>query len=123
MCIRDRIAARTTPARSHRSLRISGIETAHIALSLIHISEPTRLLSTSYAVFCLQTKTARETQWTMVQCRKPISDDSSLSATNRAAAALAVPSSLSILRQRHEKTGATTAIVLPPQASAVGLDD
>ena len=26
-------------------------------LSLIHISEPTRLLSISYAVFCLKTKT------------------------------------------------------------------
>ena len=30
---------------------------ALIALSLIHISEPTRLLSISYAVFCLKKKT------------------------------------------------------------------
>eukprot|EP00658_Telonema_sp_P-2_P039493 TRINITY_DN28252_c0_g1_i1.p1 TRINITY_DN28252_c0_g1~~TRINITY_DN28252_c0_g1_i1.p1 ORF type:complete len:122 (+),score=9.22 TRINITY_DN28252_c0_g1_i1:39-404(+) len=29
----------------------------HIHLSLIHISEPTRLLSISYAVFCLKKKT------------------------------------------------------------------
>src|SRR5678816_3414114 len=29
---------------------------AHENLSLIHISEPTRLLSTSYAVFCLKKK-------------------------------------------------------------------
>ena len=28
----------------------------HLGLSLIHISEPTRLLSISYAVFCLKTK-------------------------------------------------------------------
>ena len=30
---------------------------ADLALSLIHISEPTRLLSISYAVFCLKKKT------------------------------------------------------------------
>ena len=30
---------------------------APVALSLIHISEPTRLLSISYAVFCLKQKT------------------------------------------------------------------
>eukprot|EP00658_Telonema_sp_P-2_P063431 TRINITY_DN52147_c0_g1_i1.p2 TRINITY_DN52147_c0_g1~~TRINITY_DN52147_c0_g1_i1.p2 ORF type:complete len:125 (+),score=27.79 TRINITY_DN52147_c0_g1_i1:88-462(+) len=29
---------------------------AHVDLSLIHISEPTRLLSISYAVFCLKKK-------------------------------------------------------------------
>ena len=28
----------------------------HVDLSLIHISEPTRLLSISYAVFCLKKK-------------------------------------------------------------------
>ena len=31
-------------------------ETAKLMLSLIHISEPTRLLSISYAVFCLKKK-------------------------------------------------------------------
>ena len=41
-----------------------GIEYAHLVsefkeLSLIHISEPTRLLSISYAVFCLKKKTPR----------------------------------------------------------------
>ena len=30
------------------------------ALSLIHISEPTRLLSISYAVFCLKKKTREQ---------------------------------------------------------------
>src|SRR5678815_5731991 len=31
-------------------------EKQHVDLSLIHISEPTRLLSISYAVFCLKKK-------------------------------------------------------------------
>src|SRR5678815_4396598 len=33
---------------------IVGLDAAIMMLSLIHISEPTRLLSTSYAVFCLK---------------------------------------------------------------------
>eukprot|EP00658_Telonema_sp_P-2_P072722 TRINITY_DN61825_c0_g1_i2.p1 TRINITY_DN61825_c0_g1~~TRINITY_DN61825_c0_g1_i2.p1 ORF type:complete len:166 (-),score=35.75 TRINITY_DN61825_c0_g1_i2:111-608(-) len=42
-------------------LRCSGLSTLNLAplrhiLSLIHISEPTRLLSISYAVFCLKKK-------------------------------------------------------------------
>ena len=32
------------------------LEVAPFSLSLIHISEPTRLLSISYAVFCLKKK-------------------------------------------------------------------
>src|SRR5678815_5875192 len=32
----------------------------HMTLSLIHISEPTRLLSISYAVFCLKKKTTKK---------------------------------------------------------------
>ena len=32
-------------------------------LSLIHISEPTRLLSISYAVFCLKTKKQKQTTY------------------------------------------------------------
>eukprot|EP00658_Telonema_sp_P-2_P018387 TRINITY_DN17216_c0_g1_i4.p1 TRINITY_DN17216_c0_g1~~TRINITY_DN17216_c0_g1_i4.p1 ORF type:complete len:104 (-),score=17.30 TRINITY_DN17216_c0_g1_i4:32-343(-) len=35
---------------------VVGHESGVIALSLIHISEPTRLLSISYAVFCLKKK-------------------------------------------------------------------
>ena len=35
---------------------LPNIKTIAVALSLIHISEPTRLLSTSYAVFCLKKK-------------------------------------------------------------------
>eukprot|EP00658_Telonema_sp_P-2_P037590 TRINITY_DN27031_c0_g1_i1.p1 TRINITY_DN27031_c0_g1~~TRINITY_DN27031_c0_g1_i1.p1 ORF type:complete len:101 (-),score=20.55 TRINITY_DN27031_c0_g1_i1:26-328(-) len=34
----------------------------HNTLSLIHISEPTRLLSISYAVFCLKKKTNKTTK-------------------------------------------------------------
>mgnify|MGYP007068775102 CR=1 FL=1 len=36
--------------------RIMQILSSHRGLSLIHISEPTRLLSISYAVFCLKKK-------------------------------------------------------------------
>src|SRR5674536_241085 len=39
----------------HQPLDMFGWYTVHI-LSLIHISEPTRLLSISYAVFCLKKK-------------------------------------------------------------------
>ncbi len=34
----------------------TGLDTRVVVLSLIHISEPTRLLSISYAVFCLKKK-------------------------------------------------------------------
>ena len=37
-------------------LVLGGCGSAVLALSLIHISEPTRLLSSSYAVFCLKKK-------------------------------------------------------------------
>ena len=40
------------------------------ALSLIHISEPTRLLSTSYAVFCLQKKKIKKN--IKIICRRPL---------------------------------------------------
>ena len=36
-------------------------DSAARTLSLIHISEPTRLLSISYAVFCLKQKTIKHT--------------------------------------------------------------
>ena len=36
----------------------------HLELSLIHISEPTRLLSISYAVFCLKKKNTKHQQQT-----------------------------------------------------------
>ncbi len=39
----------------------TGLDTP-VVLSLIHISEPTRLLSISYAVFCLKKKIIREKQ-------------------------------------------------------------
>src|SRR5674536_387387 len=43
--------------RHDRPRRPAGTEREdHHDLSLIHISEPTRLLSTSYAVFCLKKK-------------------------------------------------------------------
>src|SRR5665254_24605 len=68
MCIRDRFVtdratgagAGTASGTSGRSKRASGggeYTAASIqVLSLIHISEPTRLLSISYAVFCLKKK-------------------------------------------------------------------
>src|SRR5262249_60795808 len=37
-------------------------------LSLIHISEPTRLLSISYAVFCLKKKKQPTVSWYSVSC-------------------------------------------------------
>ena len=47
-------------ARDHdlyRAIELgTGVEHAALELSLIHISEPTRLLSISYAVFCLKKK-------------------------------------------------------------------
>ena len=42
---------------------VNGV-TAPLPLSLIHISEPTRLLSISYAVFCLKKKTNNKNQQT-----------------------------------------------------------
>eukprot|EP00831_Metopus_contortus_P032027 TRINITY_DN25977_c0_g1_i1.p1 TRINITY_DN25977_c0_g1~~TRINITY_DN25977_c0_g1_i1.p1 ORF type:complete len:111 (+),score=16.58 TRINITY_DN25977_c0_g1_i1:91-423(+) len=46
------------PSRSKRSsnLRVSGSQCNDLYLSLIHISEPTRPLYISYAVFCLKKK-------------------------------------------------------------------
>src|SRR5678815_5122623 len=41
------------PARKPGTIRFMGLLKADRDLSLIHISEPTRLLSISYAVFCL----------------------------------------------------------------------
>src|SRR5674536_392782 len=38
----------------------AGCAQAGLTLSLIHISEPTRLLSISYAVFCLKKKNAKQ---------------------------------------------------------------
>ena len=64
MCIRDRASSEPLP----RTLLIIDefqeffseddklAQDAGLLLSLIHISEPTRLLSISYAVFCLKKK-------------------------------------------------------------------
>ena len=41
---------------SKKNLLVEGISDLTYLLSLIHISEPTRLLSISYAVFCLKKK-------------------------------------------------------------------
>src|SRR5674536_373683 len=48
------------PDRPGRAVLVHGsapVMTVGVDLSLIHISEPTRLLSISYAVFCLKKKT------------------------------------------------------------------
>src|SRR5450756_3073158 len=44
------------PARPTGSQRCDGVSRAGSSLSLIHISEPTRLGMISYAVFCLKKK-------------------------------------------------------------------
>src|SRR5674536_384770 len=41
-----------------------GVVSVELILSLIHISEPTRLLSISYAVFCLKKKKKNKTKIT-----------------------------------------------------------
>eukprot|EP00658_Telonema_sp_P-2_P080914 TRINITY_DN814_c0_g1_i7.p1 TRINITY_DN814_c0_g1~~TRINITY_DN814_c0_g1_i7.p1 ORF type:complete len:184 (-),score=13.43 TRINITY_DN814_c0_g1_i7:23-574(-) len=47
--------------RAHPSVVPSVVAgSAHVGLSLIHISEPTRLLSISYAVFCLKKKKKKQ---------------------------------------------------------------
>ena len=55
MCIRD--SYETVKALMEK-YNVDGIihlaAESHVDLSLIHISEPTRLLSISYAVFCLK---------------------------------------------------------------------
>src|SRR5674536_251229 len=54
MCIRDRDYDRGVDVRQPRAGHDYPRSTGEFqSLSLIHISEPTRLLSTSYAVFCL----------------------------------------------------------------------
>src|SRR5678815_5641419 len=63
MCIRDsspRLGVRCFTCTGNRKVveeyGASRKESPALPLSLIHISEPTRLLSISYAVFCLKKK-------------------------------------------------------------------
>ena len=64
MCIRDRVAPAFASAAAVpepgtlalAAISMIGLLVAAYRLSLIHISEPTRLLSISYAVFCLKKK-------------------------------------------------------------------
>ena len=69
MCIRDSAwvlsgyALVGVHSKAHTT-RVAGKPTAGwdwVTLSLIHISEPTRLLSISYAVFCLKKKSRTTT--------------------------------------------------------------
>ena len=48
-------------AIAHTRALARGACPVELELSLIHISEPTRILSTSYAVFCLENKKIRHT--------------------------------------------------------------
>mgnify|MGYP007068836891 CR=1 FL=1 len=65
MCIRDREYTMTESPTAHSPDERALVDKENLAyrvgapllLSLIHISEPTRLLSISYAVFCLKKKT------------------------------------------------------------------
>ena len=49
---------KTGDAKASVRARSAFLEAGYYALALIHISEPTRLLSMSYAVFCLKKKIA-----------------------------------------------------------------
>src|SRR5678816_4671696 len=51
--VKESIVEWNCPFERDRSSRGFGLS-IHLKLSLIHISEPTRLLSISYAVFCLK---------------------------------------------------------------------
>src|SRR5678815_1852577 len=51
----ESLLSAVTPPSWYRSLK-EKVDEKVIYLSLIHISEPTRLLSISYAVFCLKKK-------------------------------------------------------------------
>src|SRR5678815_1556169 len=51
----DQVTLFGVPGRRHDALPDNSLAALR-ALSLIHISEPTRLLSSSYAVFCLKKK-------------------------------------------------------------------
>src|SRR5665254_21694 len=59
MCIRDRERRERRVERAARPEQHRGHRPARAIVSLIHISEPTRLLSISYAVFCLKKKHKR----------------------------------------------------------------
>src|SRR5665254_12252 len=54
MCIRDRGLARKIADVAERTRTNKILPDELSGLSLIHISEPTRLLSISYAVFCFK---------------------------------------------------------------------
>src|SRR5665254_21972 len=56
MCIRDRPSSTNTSTAQAAATPRSSTSTTSTILSLIYISEPTRLLSISYAVFCLKKK-------------------------------------------------------------------
>ena len=52
------VASASNGAKALQTMRSDPPDVVLLDLSLIHISEPTRLLSISYAVFCLKKKTA-----------------------------------------------------------------
>src|SRR5678815_1502598 len=56
-----------------RVMKVELVPTTNIVLnlSLIHISEPTRLLSISYAVFCLKKKTPHPRPWARARPARP----------------------------------------------------
>ena len=76
MCIRDRKGGKL---QKKATLTLTSLEEAgkkakgeddDTALSLIHISEPTRLRRISYAVFCLKKKRKREQRESMEKKKK-----------------------------------------------------
>src|SRR5678816_3828330 len=72
MCIRDSlITARQTPDCDGVGTLIPSSARLEQQLSLIHISEPTRLLSISYAVFCLKKKNLNFFFFFFLMIRRP----------------------------------------------------
>src|SRR5660398_294634 len=59
--VTDGLPSLDGPECSYLRDTIPAVFLSHILLSLIHISEPTRLRRISYAVFCLKKKTKKET--------------------------------------------------------------
>ena len=63
--VKPPLGVRPTPSAARGSSQLAAIAESFtvVLLSLIHISEPTRLGMISYAVFCLKKKTDRLRVW------------------------------------------------------------
>src|SRR5659263_695795 len=64
----ERVTRFEGPVLAERQRRVEEARAATPHLSLIHISEPTRLGMISYAVFCLKTKNSQVRYWSKGPC-------------------------------------------------------